>query len=553
MKVDFIVAGGGLAGSILAWTLRKRGRSVVLFDGSPGPVCSRAAAGLYHPLTGRRLTVPRHLPDLLEAGDRFFESVEAVTGTPCLHRLAIRRSFVDRAMAETWAERRANARAAGLDLRDFASEPDGLTSSPFGGYELRGCGWMDPAAFLKTVAEILGREGRYGNQIIKPDRLESCRDGVICGEIQARAVIFAEGHVARDNPLWKHLPLKPNHGEILEIRIEGDIRPCIHLGELFLIPRDDQNWLAGATHDWTVDHGKPTPAGRREIENKLKAFLRCPFQVVGHRAGVRPASGDTMPFLGRHHENAAIWIFNGFGSRTLLMAPWCAEKLDQALTAGESLPEELDIHRFEPVEAVQAKPFRATRAAQDRIAEVLCPGDLAIDATAGRGHDTIWLAERVGPAGRVLAIDIQPRAIEDTGLRLRKAGLAGRVNLVRANHADLAGLVPPDWSGQVAAILFNLGSLPHGDRNIRTRPESTLKALETAPRLLKANGRITIVLNPGDPAGRHEEQIVRSWMMTLSPDRFAFEEVHSPDAPPPLPGAGHHHPPDFRSAPLPGS
>ena len=293
MKVDFIVVGGGLAGSILAWTLRRNGRSVVLFDAPRGPVCSRAAAGLYHPLTGRRLTVPRHLPDLLRAGDRFFESIEAATGTPCIHRLAIRRSFTGHTMAETWMERRANALAAGLDLRDFLPESDEHTSSPYGGYELRGCGWVDPDALLQTVTETLDREGRYFNQIISRADLESRPDGIICGQIRARAVVFAEGHVARNNPLWNHLPLKPNHGEILEIHIDGDIRPCIHLGELFLIPRGDQRWLAGATHDWTIDHGLPTSSGRREIETKLRAYLRCPFQVTGHRAGVRPASGDT--------------------------------------------------------------------------------------------------------------------------------------------------------------------------------------------------------------------------------------------------------------------
>jgi hypothetical protein len=238
-----------------------------------------------------------------------------------------------------------------------------------------------------------------------------------------------------------------------------------------------------------------------------------------------------MPFLGRHHADAAIWIFNGFGSRTLLLAPWCAETLDQALVAAESLPENLDIRRFETTEVIQAKPFRATRTAQEQIAKVLRPGDRAIDATAGRGHDTVWLAERVGPAGRILAIDIQSRAIRETGLRLRKAGLASGVSLITDDHAALEELVPPDWPGQVAAILFNLGPLPHGDRTVRTRPESTLKALDTACRLIRIGGRITVVLNPGDPAGRHEEEIVRSWMMSLPPDQFTIEEIHSPDAP----------------------
>ena len=138
---------------------------------------------------------------------------------------------------------------------------------------------------------------------------------------------------------------------------------------------------------------------------------------------------------------------------------------------------------------------------------------------------------RAAGAGRVLAIDIQSRAIGETGLRLRREGLASRVSLITANHAALEGLMPPDWPGQVAAILFNLGPLPHGDRTIRTRPESTLKALDTASRLIRVEGRITIVLNPGDPAGRKEEETIRSWMRSLTPDQFTVEEINSPEAP----------------------
>ena len=48
------------------------------------------------------------------------------------------------------------------------------------------------------------------------------------------------------------------------------------------------------------------------------------------------------------------------------------------------------------------------------IAERVQPGNLCIDATAGRGHDTAFLCELGGPQGRVLAMDIQQQAVDST-------------------------------------------------------------------------------------------------------------------------------------------
>ena len=43
----------------------------------------------------------------------------------------------------------------------------------------------------------------------------------------------------------------------------------------------------------------------------------------------------------------------------------------------------------------------------------LRPGDNALDGTAGNGHDTLLLAQCVGPGGRVWAFDVQPQAVLD--------------------------------------------------------------------------------------------------------------------------------------------
>ena len=52
--------------------------------------------------------------------------------------------------------------------------------------------------------------------------------------------------------------------------------------------------------------------------------------------------------------------------------------------------------------------------AHNLIKDVLHPGDIAIDATVGNGHDTLFLVEQVSPSGKVFGFDIQQAAIDST-------------------------------------------------------------------------------------------------------------------------------------------
>ncbi|MCL6634507.1 MAG: methyltransferase domain-containing protein [Peptococcaceae bacterium] len=134
------------------------------------------------------------------------------------------------------------------------------------------------------------------------------------------------------------------------------------------------------------------------------------------------------------------------------------------------------------------------------IAEVLGEGGTAVDATAGNGRDTLFLARLVGPAGRVYAFDVQERALRTTRALLEEAGLAGRVTLVKAGHEEMERLVP----GPVDAVVFNLGYLPGGDHALVTRPDTTVRALRSALNLLRPGGRAGLVVYTGHPGGREE-------------------------------------------------
>ncbi|NLC10803.1 MAG: methyltransferase domain-containing protein, partial [Firmicutes bacterium] len=56
----------------------------------------------------------------------------------------------------------------------------------------------------------------------------------------------------------------------------------------------------------------------------------------------------------------------------------------------------------------------AVKMAHRLIGEVIEDGDIVVDATAGNGHDTLFLARKVGPKGMVYAFDIKEEAILST-------------------------------------------------------------------------------------------------------------------------------------------
>lgn len=168
---------------------------------------------------------------------------------------------------------------------------------------------------------------------------------------------------------------------------------------------------------------------------------------------------------------------------------------------------------------------RLTEQVHARLAAHLRGGDRAVDATAGNGHDTLFLARQVGGQGQVWAFDVQSQALAATRKRLQQAGLADRVNLVHAGHQALSRHLPATTLGQVKAVVFNLGYLPGGDHALITRPETTLAALNSAWEALAPAGVISLMIYRGHPGGAAEFDAVADWC------RSRGIEPEAPDGP----------------------
>ena len=167
--------------------------------------------------------------------------------------------------------------------------------------------------------------------------------------------------------------------------------------------------------------------------------------------------------------------------------------------------------------------FSLDRLAHDavrRAAAVTGGRAVFLDATAGNGHDTQFLADLAGCGGQVYAFDVQEAAVRMTRKRLAEAGLADRVVLFHAGHERLADLLQ---GVRFCASMFNLGFLPGSDKRIVTGRESSLVALGAA--LSMTDVLLTVHAYTGHAGGEAECRAVLDFFAALPRDAWRVQYV----------------------------
>ncbi|MEM0939594.1 MAG: FAD-dependent oxidoreductase [Bacteroidota bacterium] len=343
IKVDYIVVGQGLVGTWLSYELIKKNKSVMVMNHSIENTSSKKAAGLYSPITGRRMVKTWRADDFFPSLENEYHQLELLLKERFLHSRPIYKPFRSISDQNDWQGKQTD--------KAYSRYIEYLTSNSlrinnildfYGGVIIKNSGYVDLPVLLASYKKYLINKGIYIEELFDISEMQHSNDGITYKQWEAKKILFCEGPFP--SKLWEKLPFKPVRGEIIDISCELDTNYIINRG-VFIVPKNGF-FTVGSTYDHQVLTFQPQYSGISDIKERLGKIFAETYHIIDERAGVRPATYDRRPYIGFHKNFKAIGIFNGFGSKGVSLSPYFAKHFANVLEKKEELEKEVNVERI---------------------------------------------------------------------------------------------------------------------------------------------------------------------------------------------------------------
>lgn len=347
LEKDYLIIGQGIAGSMIAYELMKRGASLDIFNRTSESSSSNVAAGLYNPVTGRKMVKSWNADAIFAGLEKHYRELEEVLGEKFLYDTGIYRPFFSQEEHNEWQGRIADGLYDEF-VEELKVRPTGNSRiiDPYGGLLLKNAGYVDIPVLLRGFRKYFENVESYHELSYDHQNLKRVKGGVSYNEVVYRKVVFCEGNRITENPWFGWLPMKPVKGEIVDANIDYTEQFILNRG-VFLLPQNKEGlYRIGSTYDnHRLDH-ESTEEARVYLTEKLGIIFEGSLEVVRQRAGIRPATRDRKPMLGMHPANKEMFIFNGLGTKGVSLAVYYARQLADYLHIDQPLDQEVNIARF---------------------------------------------------------------------------------------------------------------------------------------------------------------------------------------------------------------
>lgn len=345
-SVDHIIVGQGLAGSCLALHLLWRGKKILVFDLPEKNRASTIAAGLFNPITGKRLSQSWKAAELFPYLFEFYSRAENFLNCRFFHPVPIYRPFSSVQEQNEWMARSAENGLGKFIEKIFTSSAYAQSKDRFGGVLTRQSGYLNVNLFTSTVRKLLVHQNSLAQNHFHGKYLAYKVDGVSYNDIAASNIIFCDGMHSLKNQIFEWLPLRPLKGETLLISMDQKPELIYNRG-VYIVPTEgDGRYLVGATYDPLSKTEGITQTSRIELEEKLQELIQTPYKIIEQNWGIRPTSPDRRPMLGSHPDRKFVITFNGLGTKGVSLAPYFSNMLAEWMDGKTELPLDINIERF---------------------------------------------------------------------------------------------------------------------------------------------------------------------------------------------------------------
>lgn len=344
MEIDFLIIGQGIAGTAMGYQLEKVGRKFLIFDLPEANKSSRVAAGLYNPVTGRKMVKSWMAEYFFPAIEPFYQEMEKLTGRGFLTKKKIYRPFLTIEEQNEWMGHSSDPKIGMFIDQIFCESQYPELRDPFGGVLLKLSGWLNINEYLDGMGEYFG--DRLIREEFDENLLEKTPQGWHYENIFSKNLIFCNGLEALKSRFFSYLPFAPVKGEILEVAQDFDPDFIVNRG-VFRVQLDKGVYRVGSTYTWHDLEIGPTETAKNELLGKLLEVVHVPVtSVLSHKVGIRPATKDRKPFIGKHPNEDSVYMFNGFGAKGVSLVPYFSKIMIENLINSQPILPEADIARY---------------------------------------------------------------------------------------------------------------------------------------------------------------------------------------------------------------
>lgn len=349
MQADYLIIGQGICGTFLSYYLQKANKSFIVIDNNYKNSPSRIASGIINPVTGRRMVTVWMAHEVIPFAWDAYHEIGSELNITAIHHKNILDFFPNPFMRENFLQRIEEGNEY------VHAYPEQNHFNQFFNYEF-GCGEIRPVyivnneILLPAWRNVLNEKQQLLEEDFNSNALQIKHDHIEYKDITAEKVIFCDGIESFKNSFFKQLPFAPNKGEALIVEIADLPGNNIYKKSMILAPLNENGiYWVGSNYLWDFDNTDPTDAFRKSTEQVLKAWLKIPYKILEHRAGVRPATLERRPFVGLHPHQPNIGILNGMGTKGYSLAPFFAKQLTDHLIHNAVITPEADINRFQRI------------------------------------------------------------------------------------------------------------------------------------------------------------------------------------------------------------
>ena len=344
MEVDFLIIGQGISGTVVAQTIEQKSKTYYIIDNNINNTSSKIAAGIMHPMSFKRCILNWRGKEFFEFSQEFYLNHNKILNTKNFKKIKLFRLFSSFEEQNNWIGKSSSSIYSSV----LGNEEKSIENihNDYGNSEVKKCGHLNVKLFLKSSKKYFEKTKK-----IIPDEFELNElkyDGKLFfyKGIYAKHIIMCQGAHGLNNKIFGYLPIIANKGELIDISTKYLPKFMLSKG-VFSLPIDKEIFTVGSTYNHVDSFQGVTESAKDQLLKSLEKICSIKdLKIIKQKYGFRPTTIDRKPIIGPHPTIKNMYIFNGMGSKAVLMAPLLAKELIEHILNKKPLDQNINVSRF---------------------------------------------------------------------------------------------------------------------------------------------------------------------------------------------------------------